>query len=294
MSELADFINSTVRATIKSVASAIVTAACNQPAPASVDLAGIGLQLQETNVNMANMTAAVGKCANSMASNNIAEHTLEACNRLTVRGGKLQGAVEKLNSACTRLANSVDQLTKAIHPQAGARRTLVHGLIQLKQDVANQMNCQGSQFRDVRSQFAGLIEDESRGVQTTALVRHILNIKPQVPTSTPEAEKENRSAQLAKEKTNTPAANSSSATPQQPLNRRDGDSQSGVSHPMKRIRFPIRPRTIMSPDRGLKDQILAIRRSLKQVEARPWSNTQEVIGNHRNKGRLNQNRGQQK
>ena len=178
VSELAEFINSTVRATIESVASAIVTAARNQPAPASANLAGIGLQLQETNVNMANMTAAVGKCANSMASNNIAEHTLEACNKLTVTSDKLEGAVEKLNSTCTRLANSVDQLTEAIQAQAGAQRTLVHGLIQSQQDVANQMNWQGSQFRAVHSQFAGLIEDERRGGQTTALVRHILNVHP--------------------------------------------------------------------------------------------------------------------
>ncbi len=54
------------------------------------------------NVNMANMMAAAGKCANSMASNNIADHTLEVCNKLTVTGGKLEGAVEKLNIACTR------------------------------------------------------------------------------------------------------------------------------------------------------------------------------------------------
>ena len=98
--------------------------------------------------------------------------------------------------------------------------------------------------------------------------------------SIPEEEKENRrSAQLAKEKSNALAATRSAATsssvtsasaiPRQPLKRRADDSQSGDNHPSKRIRFPARPRTIMSPDRGLKNQMLAIRRSLKEGKARP-------------------------
>ena len=253
-------IQEVVAQTVKSVSSAIIAAARNQPVPPDQDVRSVTNQLMATNANLSDI-------AGCLSNEDKGRAQLRDClTEMTASLNGVKSELSRLNRGISVLTSAVDKLDQSATTQRGQFHTVVQGSIDTNQGLTNALKEQAKAFKSVTNRLTGLIEDDCRGGQVTGLVRKILDLDEQCPE---------RVAPLRPEASTRCEAASAKKMEKMSADRLPVVTPS-VPEPSPKSKTTVRGRAGMirqkrerSPDKGFDQQIRDIRRRQnEQFESR--------------------------
>ena len=111
----------------------------------------LSTQMQETNVHVAKMTAAIGRCANAMDRAQGQDEIVKAVGLLASATIILADDTSRMTTACGQMTAALDHLTEAVEAQTSTFQTVFQGATLTQQELSRQLHWQGTQFRSLRS-----------------------------------------------------------------------------------------------------------------------------------------------
>ena len=162
-----------IQQTVDAVASTLITASRMHDEPCG--LSGINNLLNVMNGNLGDVVGSLDRLVKSQRLEGPEARLAPTMRSLTDTISGLNTGVKDMKGAIREMTASTRDLQQAIVAQTATRRGLFQANIDVQQKLCNQMKQQASAFTSGHHRFAGLIEDEKRGGEAPAIVRHLLS-----------------------------------------------------------------------------------------------------------------------
>lgn len=249
LSAVENLVERSVRTSVDSIASAILTASRNQPTPVTAQFGSVLSQLMEMNANMGNLSTQFGRIASIMEHNNTKQLDL-ACDQLSKAVIDINRHLLKTADATRELVSATNNILPSVFSQMTILRSFFKGVTDSNQALCTQMQNQHTALMSLIRRLNGLVEDERCGGQVPGMVKRIL----QLDTTTDSAQL--GGSMVADSEAQSAVRGVSNVSDVAPKKR---EVPAVISVPVVSSEINRVKAAIISPDRGLTEQMKRIR-----------------------------------